>query len=172
MAATYYFLEAPNRSEVLDWFRRQPEDAQEFPSRKGILLHFTKLGDLALGERGEVDVHQSPLVSIFPSQVRRAALWTVGEVHFLSKNKELEGVRRRFLGWLHSHELVWDQAKGGGAPGHYLEGNVRNIARQVYALSSGLEALSGGQFFVANDDNEAVLDRVCKSLRLQGIACT
>jgi len=171
MAATFYFLEAPNCGEVLKWFREQREEAQGFPKAEGVLLHYSDFGALALDEHGEVDVHHSPLVSVIPSRVRRQALWTVGEVHFLSNDNRLEALRRRFQSWLRSHELVWDQSKGEGASAHFLEGSVRNIARKIYALPSGLEALSGGQFFVADSDNEAVVDRVCKSLRLQGVQC-
>lgn len=171
MAATYHVLAAPNDRGVLNWFGEQPEPPQEFSQQNGVLLYFSSYGELALDGSGEVDVQRSPVVSVLPSRVRRQALWTVGEVHFLAKGKALEAVRRAFLSWLRSHELVWDQASDGSASGHYLEGGVRNVARQIYALPSGLDALTGGQFFVAEGDNEVVLDRVCKSLRLQGIDC-
>ena len=66
---------------------------------------------------------------------------------------------------------MWGQATDGDANAHFLEGSVQNIARQIFALPSGLEALNEGQFFVANSDNEVVLDGLCKTLRLRGIKC-
>ena len=42
----------------------------------------------------------------------------------------------------------------------------------VFALASGLLALETGRYFVSEDDNECVLENVCRSLRLRGILCT
>lgn len=56
--------------------------------------------------------------------------------------------------------------------GYYLEGTVRNISDFIYAFPDGLAAYLTGQYFVAESDNEFVLDRVCRTLRLRGIDCS
>lgn len=55
--------------------------------------------------------------------------------------------------------------------GYYLEGTVKNISDSIYAFPDGLAAYQAGQYFVAESDNEFVLDRVCRALRLRGIDC-
>ncbi|WP_144036731.1 hypothetical protein [Sphingopyxis witflariensis] len=171
MAATYYFLSAPNERDVLDWFRRQPEAAERHLNEERMLL----AGPLIQKSESSLDASDFPLISIIMPKVRRGALWTVGEVHFLHKPKEfpaLERLRKRFQAWINENPRVWEQKHDGREGyGYYFEGTVRNIADAVFALPSGLTAFETGQYFVAEDDNDGVLDRVCSTLRLRGINC-
>jgi hypothetical protein len=52
---------------------------------------------------------------------------------------------------------------------YYLEGSIRNYDDKVFALPSAMDALRRGQYFVADNDDDFVLDKVCKSLRLRGV---
>lgn len=176
MPTTYYFIEAPDRpSAVLDWLR-QNAPAQEYPQEKGILFHFAEAGRLGEDGTGIIDVAHSPLVSVFPSEVRRKALWTVGEVHFLAKHAQsefplLEAIRRRFVRWLGSHPVVFDQRRPQEGYPYYLEAGIQNVATKVFALPSGLAAIQSGQYFVADGAGDHALDVLCKSLRLRGVEC-
>jgi hypothetical protein len=177
VATSYYFISTPADQRVLDWFRTQPEVAEESPSERRVMLFFRQFGPLALKPEGEPDASASPLVSVYLPEVRRGVLWTVGEVHFLYKPAkrfpQLEAIRKRFQTWISQNELVWDRANDGkDGYGYYLEGGIRNIAEKVYAFSAGLTAHEAGQYFIAEHDNDGVLDRVCHSLRLRGLDCS
>jgi hypothetical protein len=105
MAATYYFLSAPNDHGVLDWFRSQTETAEKHSNEVRVLLHYCQFGALAQNADRSFDPSRSPIVSIFFPKVRRGALWTVGEVHFTYKSKEfpaLERLRKRFQAWINA----------------------------------------------------------------------
>ena len=172
MATTYYFLSAPEEQGVMDWFRSQPETLEEHPNEKCVLF-----GSLNLSVDGNPDASRSPLVSIFLPKVRRDALWTVGEVHFLVKNSagtfpQYERVRRRFQSWLGKHPVAWERKYDGREGyGYYLEGTIKNLADKVFALPMGLAAFEAGQYFVAERDNDAMLDTICRLLSLRGVEC-
>jgi hypothetical protein len=177
MAKTFHFLSAPDEDDVLDWFRSQSEVAEEHPNSERMLLFYRQFGPLTQKADGSgADPANSPLVSIYKAKVRRSVLWTVGEVHFLYKGASrfptLERLRKRFQTWLCDKPIAWER-KGDGLEGYgyYLEGSVKNIADTVYALPRGLAAFEAGQYFVAEHDNDAVLDRLCRSLRLRGVDC-
>lgn len=177
MATTYYFLSAPTEQDVLNWFRDQPEAAEEHPNDDRVLLFYRQFGPLAQNSDGSADATMSPLVSIFFPKVRRGSLWTVGEVHFLYKSKagfsELEQLRRRFQKWLQSYPLVWDSHHGDPEGyGYYLEGGIQNIAEKIFALPSGNVAIEAGQYFVAEGAGDYVLDVLCKALHLRGVSCS
>ena len=177
MATTYYFLSAPDEHDVLDWFRSQSDIAEEHPNEQRLLLFYRQSGALAHTEDDGIDVSRSPLVSIYSPKIRKSALWTVGEVHFLwegaSRFPALERLRKRFQTWLREQPIAWERKQDGLAEsyGHYLEGSIKNVADAVYAFPKGLMAFEGGQYFVAEHDNDAVLDRLCRKLRLLGIDC-
>lgn len=175
MATTYYYLSPPGESDVLDWFKSQPEESEEFSSPERMLLFYRQFGPLAQNAKGGVDAFSSPLISIYPPKTRRSALWTMGEVHFCSKGglfPKLERLRRRFQGWLWEKPVVWERKHDGTEGyGYYLEGSIKNIADTVYAFPAGLSAFQSGQYFVAEHDNEGVIDTLCKALRLRGVDC-
>jgi hypothetical protein len=176
MASTYYFMSAPNEHGVLEWFRSQTETAEEYPNADRTLLFYREHGSLAEKEDGSPDPTASPLVSIYAPKVRKSALWTIGEVHFLWKGTKrfpaLERMRKRFQSWLRERPIAWerryDTLEGHG---YYLEGSIRNWAETIYAFPEGKAAFEAGQYFVSQHDNEFVLDRVCRTLRLRGIDC-
>lgn len=176
MAATYYFLSDPNDHGVLDWFRSQPETPEEHSNEIHLLLHYAQFAESAQSPDDSFDPSRSPIVSIYFPKVRRGALWTVGEVHFLHKSKDfpaLERLRKRFQAWINKSPVIWNRKhEGDETYGYYLDGTVKNVADAVFALPSGLTAYETGQYFVAESDNEGVLDRVCSALRLRGFDCS
>lgn len=178
MGTTYRFIADPHESsEVLGWFRSLPHPPVEVQGPGCLWLHFVSDGPLSLGPEGVVDPKRSPVASLFLPRVRRGALWTVGEVHFLASP-----VRQRFPGlhkvssafdkWLSSHECVYSSKPDfQGEWNYYLEGSVKNYDPPVFALPSGLSALRAGQYFIADGDTAARLDTLCASLRLRGVQC-
>ena len=157
--------------------RSQPETAEEHTNDDRVLLFYRQFGSLAQTSDGSADATMSPLVSIFFPKVRRGALWTVGEVHFLYKIKagfsDLERLRRRFEKWLQSYPIAWDRRHDGREGyGYYLEGGIKNLAEKIFALPSGNVALEAGQYFVAEGAGDYVLDVLCKALHLRGVSCS
>src|SRR5262249_15027424 len=77
------YIEAPGEpSPVLAWLRVAAAEAEEITLPRGVAFHFRLLGEQVVADDNSVDVHRSPLVTVFVPQVRRGILWTVGEVHF------------------------------------------------------------------------------------------
>jgi hypothetical protein len=176
MAKTIHFLSAPNERDVLEWFRVQPELANEFSDDQKVVLHYHQLGPFVLKPDGSADAAVSPLVLVYLPKIRRDVLWTVGEVHFLYKPNarfpQLERLRKRFETWISKQEVIWEQRfDGSEGYGYYLEGSVKNICDRIYAFPSGFAAHNAEQYFVAGNDNDGVLDRVCRSLHLRGVEC-
>jgi hypothetical protein len=144
----------------------------EAPTDYGAVLHFATLGPL-VGD--PPDGRLSPVVTLYAPRRRRGVLWTAGEVHFLTANcrerfPALHAVSRRFRSWLRGFECVFEQKPGArGDWNYYLEGSLQNYDSSIYALPSAMDALRRGQYFVGDDDNELVLDTICKSLHLRGV---
>lgn len=169
MGTTYRFLATVEEaSAVLDWFRSLPEQPLETTREGGSLFHFRDFGPL------DADAKKSPLVSVFLPVKKCGVLTTIGEVHFLatpiSAFPGLNKANKRFRAWLaenpcvysHRPEFVhdWD---------YYLEGSAKNWDSDIFALPCGWAALKGGRYFVAECDNDGVLDGVCRSLALRGV---
>jgi hypothetical protein len=81
----------------------------------------------------------------------------------------LNAVSRRFGEWLRDFELVFSAKNPTAHEWYYLEGELRRRDAEIYALPAAADALRRGQYFVADDETEAVLDTLCKSLRLRGV---
>jgi hypothetical protein len=80
-------------------------------------------------------------------------------------------IRKMFTRWIQEYPLAYDPHVDAEKPfAYYLEGSAANRGT-LYGLPSGMMALSRGQFFVDQLDNELVLDRVCRTLKLRGIQC-
>lgn len=110
---------------------------------------------------------------VLPSQ-RCGLLTTVGEVHFLatplSAFPQLNRVSKQFRGWLRQHPCIHSHRQGfTGEWNYFLEGSVRNLDSEIFALPSGLAALQRGDYFVSADDSERTLDLVCRRLRLRDV---
>jgi len=179
MGTTYRFLANPSEpSEVIAWYRALAPSPVEVQGRNGLWLYFKNEGPLIGGDNGEVDPKHSPVVSLFLPRVRRGVMWTVGEVHFLAtplrkRFPELHKVSSAFSKWLSANECVYSNKPSfKGEWNHFLEGSVMNYDAPVFAFPSGLAALRNGQYFVAEDDTVARLDKLCSSLRLRGIQCS
>jgi hypothetical protein len=176
MAASFWFVEAPGESsEVLGWFRALPQPPEETLTATGYALYFRQAGPLALKDDGSIDGSLSPVATLVVPAVRRGVMWTTGSVHFLtapvSRFPEVAKIRRLFNRWIEAHPLAYDPHVGAEKPfAYYLEGSAANRG-PLYGLPSGISALSRGQFFVDELDNDLVLDRVCRTLRLRGIDC-
>jgi hypothetical protein len=155
-------------SAVLDWFRELPEQPVESVRQDGSLFYFRSFGPL------DPDAKTSPVVNVFLPLRKRYVLTTIGEVHFLatplSAFPGLNKVNKRFREWLAENPCVyshrpdfvheWD---------YFLEGSVKNWDPDIYALPAGMAALQRGSYFVAGDDNDLLLDRVCRALELRGV---
>lgn len=177
MGTTYRFIAEPTApSPVLAWFRALHPPPREVPAARATVLYFEHLGTLAYRADGQIDAARSPVVTVLSPQVKRRALWTVGEVHFLATPlrglfPELHCVGRDFARWLGTHDCVFSRKSGTNEFDYYLEGSIRNYDPPVYAFASALAALATGQYFVAQDDNDLRLDQLCQALRLRGVDC-
>jgi hypothetical protein len=175
---THRYLEAPDEpSQVLGWLRSAGSRIEELPLPHGVAFHFKDYGELVAGDFGNVDVHRSPVVTVFVPHVRRGIIWTVGEVHFWAtplrqRYPPLYSLSQALRKWLRRFECVF-------ANGHcqrpeweyHLEGSIRNYDPPIFALPAALQALNSGRYFVDHRDNEHRLDTLCKALRLRGIQC-
>ncbi|WP_157646029.1 hypothetical protein [Burkholderia ubonensis] len=179
MGKSYRFLADPADEEaatVLAWFRQLHESPREVAAKHHVVLYFAGLGPLRYGQDGTVDADESPIVTVVPPRTACESLWTVGEVHFrtnaLSRRyPALYRVSKAFEEWLNRHECVYSIADRNNPYGYYLEGSVQNHDAPIFALPSGLDALKSGRYFVGAQDNDALLDKVCRKLRLRGVRC-
>ena len=169
MGTTYRFLATVDEaSAVLDWFRELPEEPVESVCEDGVLFYFRDFGPL------DSDAKKSPVVNVLLPVRKRGVLTTIGEVHFLatplSTFPGLNKINKRFREWLaekpcvysHRPDFVheWD---------YFLEGSAKTWDPEIFAFPEGIAALRRGSYFVAGDDNDFVLDRVCQALELRGV---
>ncbi len=126
----------------------------------------------------EADVKRFPVVLLVLPQVRHGILWTAGEVQFLPESMRssfpgLQKVLTSFRQWLRTFPVVFRQPRlpetSGGPWDYYLEGGIRNVSDEVFALPAGMAALERGQYFVWQGDSEGRLDTVLRMLRLRGV---
>ena len=172
------YIEAPNEpSPVLAWLRAASGQAEEIPVPRGLAFHFRQFGELVATGDNSVDVHRSPVVTVFVPHVRRGILWTVGEVHVWATPLRqlfpgLHRLSRAFARWLQQFACVFANGHARRREWEYhLEGSVRNSDPAIFALPSGLEALNSGRYFVDRRDTDRVLDTLCKTLTLRGSPC-
>ena len=90
--------------------------AEEIPLPRGVAFHFRQFGELVVVDADSIDVHRSPLVTVFVPHARRGILWTVGEVHvwatpLRSVFSGLHRFNRAFAGWLRQFECVFAKAQ-------------------------------------------------------------
>lgn len=169
MGATYRFLATVDEASAIpDWFRSLPERATEHRRVDGSLFYFPDFGPI------DSDVKKSPIVNVFLPKQKRGVLITIGEVHFvtspLSMFPGMSRINGSFRNWLAKYTCVFSRRPGFASEwDYYLEGSIRNWDSDVFALPSGMSALQRGAYFVADDDNDSVLDRVCRALELRGI---
>ncbi len=177
MGTTYRFIEEPRQpSEVLEWFRALPHPPFEHATPRGLVLYFRELGALVYDDDGQVDPTKCPVANLFLPQTKRGVLWTVGELHFLATPlrrlfPELHKISKRFSNWLSARECIFASASASNPYDYFLEGSVRNLDCPIYALESGLAAIRRERYFVAEHDNDFVLNKVCRALRLRGVEC-
>ncbi|MES2435332.1 MAG: hypothetical protein V4586_16105 [Pseudomonadota bacterium] len=178
MASSNFYVETPlAQSEVLSWFRGLEPTPEEFVRPDSSVFIFRHFGGLQYDELGKPNEAHSAIVLVYPPQIKRRSLWTVGEVVFLTVNsapsgKAMAKVKRRFQYWLRAFQQIY----GGSSSSYnefdyYLEGNIQNVAREIFALPTGYVALRSGQYFIGRQANDCVLDQVCKTLRLRGVDC-
>jgi hypothetical protein len=176
MGTTYRFVTDPREpSEVLAWFRALSAPPVEVDMQHSFVLFFREFGPLAHDTSGAINAKASPIATVVLPRVRRGILWTVGEVHFLAtplrkRFPALHKVSSAFSKWLSACSRVYPDENG--QFNYYLEGSIRNFDSPVFAFESGLAALRAGKYFVADEDNEHVLDNLCRQLRLRGVECS
>lgn len=169
MGTTYRFLATVEEaSAVLDWFRTLPEQPVESVREDGCLFYFRDSGPL------DSDAKKSPIVNVFLPVKKRGVLTTLGEVHFLatplSAFPGLNKINKRFREWLGTNPCVYSHRPNFVYEWDYfLEGSAKNWDVDIHALPAGMAALQCGSYFVAGDDNDFVLDRVCRTLELRGV---
>jgi hypothetical protein len=177
MGTTYRYIEEPKSlSEVLEWFRALPRPPVEHPTPQGSVLYFRDMGPLVYDAKGAVDASKCPVVNLFTPKSKRGVLWTVGEVHFLATPlrrlfPDLHKISSQFSRWLTAKECIFTETSASNPFDYYLEGSVRNFDCPIFAFDSGLVAIRGGRYFVADRDNDFVLDKVCRALNLRGVEC-
>lgn len=169
MGTTHRFLATVEEaSAVLDWFRSLPELPVETSRDGGSTFYFRDFRPL------ETDANKSPIVNVFLPLRKHGVLTTIGEVHFLatplSAIPELNKINKRFRAWLANNACVyshrpdfvheWD---------YFLEGSAKNLDSEIFALPGGMAALKQGCYFVAQGDNDVVLDRIGRVLELRGV---
>ncbi len=179
MATTFRFLASPEEGQaVLDWFARLPEPPHVHPRPDGAALLFRQFGPLAMTTANEADPKRSPVVLVVVPQVKRGILWTAGEVQFLPERMRssfpgLQKVLKSFRDWLTGFPVVFRQPRlpetSGGSWDYYLEGGLRNVSDEVFALPTGMAALERGQYFVWQGDSQSRHDALLKQLRLRGV---
>ena len=179
MGAIYRFIADPNEpSPVLAWFRGLAPSPREIATPRATAFHFESMGELVQRPGGGFDTKNSPLVNVFSPRVKRGALWTVGEVHFLATPlrqtfPQLDATSRAFAKWLKQQQCVFSNKAGcENKFDYYLEGSIRNYDPSVYAFPGGLAALDEGRYFAADDDGDFRLDKICSTLRLRGVECS
>jgi len=178
MGTTYRYLASPTEpSEVLAWFRSLPQAPTEVETERSTVFYFRECGPLMYESDGRIDSKASPVATIFQPRIRRGALWTAGEVHFLAtplrqQYPALHMTSKAFSNWLAGHRCVHSQEKADDQFAYYLEGSIRNYDSPVFALPSGLIALEAQRYFVAEDDTESKLESICRYLRLRGVGCS
>lgn len=176
MGSTYRYIGTEEENDLVrEWFISQKNEPEVIESNAGFYVWFQNIGNLARSETGDIDVKNSPLVSVFPVKRIREVLLSVGEIHFLTtrtsdKFPKLVTVNRKFRNWIKSNELIFSSnPKFEGKWDYYLEGTVRNRDSDIYALPGGLQLLNQGQYFIAEDDSKGHLDMLCKTLALRGV---
>jgi hypothetical protein len=179
MATTFRFLASPEEGQtVLSWFNHLPEPPHVHPKPDGAVLFFRQLGPLIMTSTNEVDVKRSPVVLLLLPRVRHGVLWTAGEVQFLAERMRstfpaLQKVLASFRQWLKEFSVVFRQPRrpetSGGPWDYYLEGGIRNVSVEVFALPAGMAALERGQYFIWQGDSEGRLDTVLRTLKHRGV---
>jgi hypothetical protein len=179
MATTFRFVANPEEGQtLLDWFSTLTDPPRVHPTPDGVALFFEQFGRLVKTATNEVDVKRSPVVLLLSPQVKHGVLWTVGEVQFLPERLQssfpgLQQVLTGFREWARTFPVVFRQPRppetSGGAWDYYLEGGIRNVSKEVFALPAGLAALERGQYFVWHGDSEGRLDTLLRTLRLRGV---
>jgi len=128
MGAIHRFIEEPVvTSEVLSWFRSHGAPPTEVSTDRGHTLYFRECGPLVQGADGNIDSKTSPIVNVFVPRIRRGALRTVGEVHFLAtplreRFPALHKISREFSKWLSAQECVYSSKKNLNPFSYYLVG--------------------------------------------------
>jgi hypothetical protein len=177
MGVTYNFIHDPlEPSPVLSWFRALVPGPREIQFDWGWALHFEACGPIQYLADGTIDANHSPVAALVLPILRRGVLWTVGELRIpatplKSQYLALHRVSLAFSEWLGNFHRVFSSKGEAQGFDYQFEGSVRNTCKEIFAFKSGLDALNGGRYFIANSDNDALLDKVCKQLRLRGVEC-
>jgi len=174
MGVTFRFLATESEGDaVLSWFRGLSTPPRVHDAPHGALLHFANLGPL-VGLPGQLDSAKSPVATVFLPRRRRGVLLTAGEVHFLPSPLRkafpaLHRISQDFHRWLRQFDCVFSQSSKLREWDYYLEGRLRNFDPDIFALPQAMAALRREQYFIADDDTETTVDKLCKALRLRGV---
>jgi len=174
MGVTFRYLATESDGDIVpNWFSELANPPERVATDRGVVMFFRELGPL-IGPPGPVDGKSSPIVNLFAPRRRRGVLLTAGEVHFLptplrKRFPALHKVSQDFSRWLGQFPCVHSRSSQPGEWDYFLEGSIRNFDTDVFALPGAMTALRAGHYFVAVDDSNDRVDRLCKSLRLRGV---
>ena len=178
MGTIHRFLAIEDEAKgVVNWFSNLSFLPQVVPNESSIIVYFSAIGSLVYSQDGTIDHKKSPLVNLFPPYLKRGVLWTAGEVHFLATPlrrlfPKLERVNNEFKVWLSQFDKVFSRRPGFTSKwDDFLEGDLRSYDIDIYAMPKAMAALERGQYFVGGEDNDVLLDKLCKQLRLRGMNC-
>lgn len=164
------------------WLAALPLASKREQDERRAVSWFHELGPVRTRERTVLDDpgsgpvierDWSPLVEINKPRRPRPYLWTDAWVQFtpspMKMFPKLQRAQQDFVAWLAQFECVHDSATGGGPWDYWLEGGLRSSARIIHALPQAMAALRAGQYFVSFRDNDAVLDKLGRTLALRGV---
>jgi hypothetical protein len=88
----------------------------------------------------------------------------------MSKFPRLNAISRQFRRWLEQFPCVFSRRHGFvGEWDYYLEGSIRNYDTDICALPNAMAELRAGAYFVAEEDNDLRLEKICRMLDLRGV---
>jgi hypothetical protein len=172
MGTTIRYIQNPEETAfVIEWFSSIKEEIEIQKNGNYIIIYFKKLGEIIL-ENGKINSQLSPVVSVFIPRIVNKAIWTVGEVHFLTKDlstkfPKLNKIQNDFKKWIKQNECIFD-GKNQSEYSYYLEGSLQNFNIPIYAFSSGMTAIKSDQYFVNEDISKTNIEDINKKLKLRG----
>ena len=136
-----------------------------------LVYHFYDFGEMTN------DIDTSPaIIIILPIKITEF-LWRSGQIHIQKNgmtkiNPDFHKVVKRLIENLDNNKnVIWNQGNflGDGKFNYYLRGTLQNISWKIISLDSGMIHLDNQKYYLAPNDNESVVSKELKSLKLIGL---